>query len=423
MFRACLAFISSKIRGSVAPAKIDRVPVLVTDGWVRTSYDVIESLGRRGIPVHVVDRSKYAMCRFSRWTKSFHVVPNYYTEPEAYAAAVADVARKVGARVLIPGHEDVVTLAARVDALPAGLGFAHPGYDKLWTANNKWEVTKICDKLGVPCAESFVPESFRDLESRAGGLEYPAVIKTRMGNAGKGVAIVGSKQELVTRYAEIITRFSIPQTNWPMVQEYLGTDICGVCMIYEKGRLVASSAETYLRSKEANKFSTTTWRVSTYDPISIENCRKVADLLEWHGVIHFDMIRDPKTGVAKITEINPRLWGTIMIAIAAGVDFPYMIYELALTGKISDPPQTYRDGIYSRWVLGDLIGILNLAKRKAPAPEKLREFREIFRSPFKGTTDDLRLSDPLPFLMEMFDYFRRYRETRSSNPAEDGMVG
>jgi hypothetical protein len=105
------------------------------------------------------------------------------------------------------------------------------------------------------------------------------------------------------------------------------------------------------------------------------------------------------------------------------VDFPYMLYELALTGKISDPPQGYRDGVYSRWVLGELIGILNLAKRKVPVSEKFSELGEIVRAPFKGTTDDLRLSDPLPFLMEMFDYFRRYRETRSSNPAEEGMVG
>jgi hypothetical protein len=44
-------------------------------------------------------------------------------------------------------------------------------------------------------------------------------------------------------------------------------------------------------------------------------------------------------------------------------------------------------------------------------------------TPLKGTTDDLRLSDPLPFIMEMYDYFRRYRESGSSNPAEEGMVG
>lgn len=403
--------------------KIEKVPVLVTNGWVRTAYCVIESLGRRGIPVHVVDRSNYAMCRYSRWTKTFHQVPNYYTEPDAYASAVADVARRVGAKVLIPAHEDVITLAVRRHVLPPELKFAHVSAAKLMIANDKWEVTKLCNTLGVPCAEGFIPESLDELRKRANELEFPAVIKTRIGNAGKGVAIVSNRKDLVPRYAEMLARFSIPQGNWPMVQEYLGTDICGVCMIYDKGQLVASSAETYLRSKEKDKFSTTTYRVSAYDPDSITNCKKVADFLEWHGVIHFDLIRDPKTTVGKITEINPRLWGTLILAVAAGMDFPYMLYELALTGRITSVSKSYAEGVFARWVLGDLIGLLNLMKRKAPIAMKLPELSEILFTPLKGTSDDFRMSDPLPFVMEMADYFRRYRATRSSNPAEDGMVG
>jgi biotin carboxylase len=400
-----------------------KAPVLVTNGWVRTAYDVVESLGRRGIPVHVVDRSPYAMCRYSRWTRSFHRVPNYLTEPMAYAGAVAEVARKVGAAVLIPVLEDVITLAAHQDLLPAGIGFAHSAVDKLRLANDKWEVTKLCGAVGAPCAESFVPGSLEELEMRAGGLAYPAVIKTRLGNGGKGVVFVGDKQGLIAEYLRVIERFSIARESWPMVQEYLGTDVLGVCMIYDKGRLVASSAETYLRCKEGNRFSTSVFRMSMHDARSVADCKKVADSLGWHGVIHFDLIRDPKTGIGKITEINPRFWGGLIVSVAAGVDFPYMLYELALTGKISDAPETYRDGVYGRWVLGELIGILNLAKRKAPAATKLREIAEIGRSLFKGTTDDLRLSDPLPFIMEMYDYFRRYRTSGSSNPAEEGMVG
>lgn len=405
------------------PYRADKAPVLVTNGWVRTAYNVVESLGRRGIPVHVVDRSPRAMCRASRWTKSFHRVPNFFEAPEAYAQAVGDVARRVGARVLIPVLEDVIALAAHEDALPGDLAFVHADPGTLRLANDKWEVTKLCERLGVPCAASFVPGSLDELRSRAGGLEYPAVVKTRLGNAGKGVVFVKDESELVAKFAEIVDRFSIPAEKWPMVQEFLGSDVAGVCMIYDRGRLAAASAETYLRCKEGNRFSTSVYRRSAHDPEGLANCRKVADALGWHGVLHFDLIRDPKTGVGKITEINPRFWGGLSVAIAAGLDFPYMLYELALTGKIADPPATYRDGVYARWVLGELIGVLNLAKRKAPAGEKIRELGEIVRSPFKGTTDDFRLGDPLPFVMEMYDYFRRYRQTRSSNPAEEGMVG
>ncbi len=398
------------------------VPAIVTNGWVRTAYCVIESLGRKGIPVHVVDRSKYAMCRYSRWTKKFHQVPNYFTEPEAYVSAVAEIARRLGDCVLIPSHEDIIPLVNHRHLLPQELKFAHTSAEKLRLANNKWEVMKLCKNLDVPHAESFIPESLPELRKQAGGLDYPAVIKTREGNAGKGVVIVDNQDDLVTQYAAVLKRFSIPRERWPMVQEYLGTDICGVCMIYDRGRLVASSAETYLRTKEENKFSSTTYRMSAFDPAGITNCKKVADHLEWHGVIHFDMIRDFRTGVGKIIEINPRLWGTLIIAVAAGIDFPFMLYELALKGRITGVPETYSGNVYARWVLGELIGLMNLIKRKTPFHRKLRELSDVLFTPVKGTTDDFRMSDPVPFVMEMADYFRRFRMTHSSNPAEDGMV-
>lgn len=405
------------------PPSGERAPVLVTNGWVRTAYNVVESLGRRGIPVHVVDRSPRAMCRYSRWTRSFHRVPNFFEEPEAYARAVGAVAREVGARVLIPVLEDGIALAAHESALPRELAFVHADVNAMRLANDKWEVTRLCERVGAPFAASFVPESMDELRERARGLDYPAVVKTRLGNAGKGVVFAAGPDDLAAKFRDTVDRFAIPREKWPMVQEFLGSDVSGVCMIYDRGRLVAASAESYLRCKEGNRFSTSVYRRSVVDPEAVASCKKVADALGWHGVLHFDLIRDPKTGVGKITEINPRFWGGLSVAVAAGMDFPYMLYELALTGQIAHPPKAYREDVYARWVLGELIGLLNLAKRKAPIGEKLRELREIVRYPFRGTTDDLRLSDPLPFLMEMYDYYRRYRLTRSSNPAEEGMVG
>ena len=68
--------------------QIERVPVLVTNGWLRIAYNVVESLGRRGVPVHVVDSSRLAMCRKSRWTRSFHEIPNHYADPEGFDALI-----------------------------------------------------------------------------------------------------------------------------------------------------------------------------------------------------------------------------------------------------------------------------------------------------------------------------------------------
>lgn len=383
----------------------------------------MESLGQRGIPIHVVDKSNTAMCRFSRYTKSFHQVPDFYTNPEGYTRSIAKIAQAVGAQLVIPTFEDIFPLAEYQHLLPDSLRFVHPSFDKLSRANNKWEVMQLCRELDVPHAESFVPLSLEALRQKAERLDFPVVIKTRTGNAGKGVFIIHNKEDLIPKYREVITRFDIPRETWPMIQEYLGTDLHGVCMIYNKGIMEAAFCETYLRSKEENKFSSTTYRVSSYNAENIKNCKKVADRLGWHGVIHFDLINDPVTGIGKVTEINPRLWGTLIVSVASGVDFPYMLYELAISGKIRSAPESYKQGIYLRWILGEMIGVFNVIKGKSLPSQKAKQLSEIFLCQFKGRTDDFRLSDPFVFLMEMVDYGRGYFETRSSNPARERVIG
>ena len=400
-----------------------RVPVLVTNGWVRTAYCVIESLGKRGIPIHVVDRSKTAMCRFSRWTRSFHQVPNYHTEPKEYTEAIGEVARSVGAELIIPTHDDVVILAKYQHLLPDSLRFVHPSYNKLNHANNKWEVMQLCQEINVPNASSFIPPSLNRLKQIAEKMKFPVVIKARTGNAGKGVFIIKKKEDLVPRYRDTLRRFNIPKENWPMIQEYLGTEVCGVCMIYNRGKMAAAFCETYLRSKEENNFGTSAYRVSSFNSENIENCKKVADRLGWHGVIHFDLINDPVTRVGKVIEINPRLWGALIASVASGVDFPFMLYELALYGKIKSVPVSYKQDVYLRWVLGEIIGIFNTLKGSSSLIQKTKSIFNILSTQFKGSTDDFRLADPMVFLMELVDYGLRYSSTLSSNPTEEGMVG
>lgn len=402
--------------------QIEKVPVIVTNGWLRIAYNVVESLARRGIPVHVVDASNVAMCRGSRWTQSFHCVPNHYIDPEGFVRAVAEVATQVGAKVLIPVHEEVLPLATYRHLLPPGLRVGLTTADNLTTCLNKWKMIQWCERIGVPVPVSFIPESLDDLTERAGKMVYPAAIKTQIGSSAKGVVIVQDANHLLASYCGLLERFEIVNGHWPMVQEYLGGDAYGVCMIYEHGKLHASFCEQYVRCKEERMFGTSTYRLSTYEPQHIESCKRIADSLGWHGVIHFDILMEPTTGIGKIIEINPRFWGALNLAIASGVDFPYMLYELALTGTIRNPPQTYQLNVTSRWAVGDMIALLNALLEKSSLQAKLRYITEIVTTPITGPWDDIRLTDPVPFLLEMVDYASRFLSSGSRDPTVKGMV-
>src|SRR5262249_49191106 len=62
---------------------------------------------------------------------------------------------------------------------------------------------------------------------------------------------------------------------------------------------------------------------------------------------------DPATGRSWLMEINPRLWGSVALAIDAGVDFPYGLFCVA-TDADPGPQPAYRQPYYTRPLPADL---------------------------------------------------------------------
>ena len=54
--------------------------------------------------------------------------------------------------------------------------------------------------------------------------------------------------------------------------------------------------------------------------------------------------KDVRTGEYKLMEINPRIWGSMPLAIVSGVDFPYLWYKIA-TDKDIEAIERYNNGV------------------------------------------------------------------------------
>lgn len=74
--------------------------------------------------------------------------------------------------------------------------------------------------------------------------------------------------------------------------------------------------------------------------------------LRWHGVamVEFKVTDD---GDYRLMEINPRLWGSLPLAIASGVNFPLALLRMA-TGQPVGPQPRYRRHQYARDVVKDV---------------------------------------------------------------------
>ena len=57
-------------------------------------------------------------------------------------------------------------------------------------------------------------------------------------------------------------------------------------------------------------------------------------------------------------EVNGRFWGSLQLALDAGLNFPYLLYQLAAGEAPELPPNGYRIGVKSRWLLGDVDNLI-----------------------------------------------------------------
>jgi hypothetical protein len=105
-------------------------------------------------------------------------------------------------------------------------------------------------------------------------------------------------------------------------------------------------------------------------------------------------------------EINPRLSASVELAVRAGVDFPYLIYQWANGDQISQV-KSYRVGEWMRYLRGDAATTLSALLQRGrpgitPPSQALIDFGTSFLVPMRY--DYLDWKDPLPALTATLDF-------------------
>ncbi len=119
--------------------------------------------------------------------------------------------------------------------------------------------------------------------------------------------------------------------------------------------------------------------------------------IELEGYSEVEFRRD-SAGYPYLMEINPRLSASLEIAVRAGVDFPYLLYQWA-SGERIDKIEGYRSGLWMRYLGGDIATTIEaLHQRGRPgvsSPARtLLDFCSSFFVPMHY--DALDWADPLP---------------------------
>jgi predicted ATP-grasp superfamily ATP-dependent carboligase len=210
--------------------------------------------------------------------------------------------------------------------------------------------------------------------------------------------------------------YKLSPARYPIVQEFVHGEGWGVSGVWNNGRALALVTHRRLREKTATG-GTSTLREVLPNRILEQYTIKLMRHVKWHGAAMVEYKYDPETRQAWFVEVNPRLWGSLALPVAAGLDIPWILYNLALGNPVNGA--TPKSGIKSRWLLGDLIAAAGLAGSG--------EIKAALKAlmPIKGAVyDDWFLDDPMVLAGEAGYYGWKFiKSGLSTNPVEQGMLG
>ena len=213
--------------------------------------------------------------------------------------------------------------------------------------------------LDIPIPQTLGLEPSDDLLAGAERMGYPVVVKPRFSRflqdgrwRSTEVRYAASPQEL-----ESALRAAGAGAPEALVQEKIQGDGVGAFLLLWNGELKAAFCHRRLREKPPWGGVSVLRESIPLDRELVAQSEALLRVIGWQGAAMVEFKRDARDGRHRLMEVNGRFWGSLQLAIDAGMNFPLMLYRLA-TGEPVPASFDYRAGVRSRWWLGDLDNLL-----------------------------------------------------------------
>jgi predicted ATP-grasp superfamily ATP-dependent carboligase len=383
--------------------------VIVTDGEQRAALAVVRSLGATYRCV-VASASAGSLAGGSRFCAKNVLVPDPLESPNEFANAIVSLVAKENASLVLPIAEAALLalLPVRSRLLPAIVPF--PDIETFNALTDKQRLLEEAARLGIAIPAQQIIQDRAALGSMdVHSLTYPVVLKP-----ARSVGTVnGGRAKVSVSYArdadELIraVRTASPAAFPLLVQQRIVGPGTGIFLLLWDGEQRAAFAHRRLCEKPPSGGVSVYRESIPLDADLLERSRALLDCFAWRGVAMVEYKRDATTGQPYLMEVNGRFWGSLQLAVDAGVDFPRLLAECAL-GEPTATQIPYRLGVRSRWWWGQvdhIVGRLG-SRRKPPVPpgtmSTSRVVGDLLLGPFRRADYEeiLRWNDPLPFWNE-----------------------
>jgi predicted ATP-grasp superfamily ATP-dependent carboligase len=364
--------------------------VFITDGHWRKSLAAVRALGKKGIKVTVGESTRLATAAFSKYCHRAVVYPSPHHRPSEFIDFLLKELSRASYQMLLPMEDETLHLISGYHTEFTHLTYLPiVSFEKLSFAQRKDKILQMAEKHGIPIPRTWYIDDISQINKLKNSLPYPIVIKPKKSSGAVGICYSKQPGDLMEQYLSVHQRFP-----YPLIQELIpqeGPGYGASFLLDERGRVKASFVHKRLREYPVTGGASTLRESVRRDDIR-DMAQVLLNALNWFGVGMVEFKVDPRDNIPKLMEVNPRFWGSLSLAVEAGVNFPYLLYRMS-RGENFKPVEHYQIGKRCRWLLpGDILHFIYNPTRRSLVPE--------FFNFWDGNTayDILSIEDPLPVL-------------------------
>jgi D-aspartate ligase len=291
---------------------------------------IARSLGRRNIPVYIID-DRHPIAAYSKYATRVIRVKDLI-DPQNTVNAVLEVGRRFDLRdwVLFPTRDEtVMAFSLYRDKLAEFFRVTTPVWETTRQAWDKANTYKLAGQLGIPAPRTWTVQSALELPSLYSYLPLaikPAVKEHFFYATGAKAWRAETPEKLEELFKAAAKEIKVSEI---LIQEIIpgdGSRQISYGVFFRDGRAHSSLVAKRLR-QHPREFGRAATYVETAELPEVEElAQRFLRAINFYGLAEVEFKQDPRDGRYKILDVNARAWGFHGLGQAAGVDFPYLLF-------------------------------------------------------------------------------------------------
>ena len=333
------------------PVRFVAVKALIIDhGLSRSALAGARGLARAGWTVGI-GAPKRSLAARSRASSRWHHVPAPELGLDEFVTAVREAIDQGGYDAVL-GSDDQHTLALseRRDEIPAAIGY--PAHEDVVRSVDKLDLTMAAAAAGLRAPST----AEADAETVA-AFDAPIIVKPRIHasfearhqHAHLEPVLAGSRDE-----AQEAAAWMVREGGRPLFQERVRGSLMAWSGVLDRdGRLLGCVQQEAERIWPSDVGISVRARTVPLDPALSDGCVSLLRGLNWFGLAELQFIRPEDGRGPMLIDLNGRFYGSLALALAAGVNLPAAWGGVALGAEVAAEPAA-RVGVRYQWLEGDL---------------------------------------------------------------------